>query len=150
MTVTQFCHGPIPRALTWKPQGSSNATSRKKGQMVQGDEEHRANEDLVGCECVPHPVPELLKTQCAEQRILNEKYKQAHLAINTESSSRQGGMGAGYTRQTTKKHMQGGSGVLWANEFLLSLAFTGQLFVVLPPSLWVFIDKIPPTFSSPG
>lgn len=88
MTVTHFCHGPIPRPLTWKPQESSNATSCKKGQTVQGDEEHQADEDLAGCVRVPHPVPELLKTQCAEQSILNEKYKQAHLTINTEITAK--------------------------------------------------------------
>lgn len=88
MTVTQFCHGPIPRALTWKPQDSSNATSRKKGQMVQGGEEGQADEDLVGCVRVPHPVPKLLKTQCAERSILNEKNEQAHLTINTEITAK--------------------------------------------------------------
>ena len=56
--------------------------------MVQGDEEHQADEDLVGCVRVPHPMPELLKTQCVEQGILNEKYKQVNLAINTEITAK--------------------------------------------------------------
>lgn len=56
--------------------------------MVQGDEEPQADEDLSGCVQGPHPAPELLKTQCVEQGVLNEKGKQAGLTINMEITAK--------------------------------------------------------------